>query len=83
MFCDSKASPLLTSISLIHSVVSALPPLTFESLPTDLAEVGPPFLVPAGNVPQQGSSLGELLVTKLAAEGTLACVGPVVLVQAC
>lgn len=57
--------------------------VTFESLPADLAEVGPPFLVPAGDVPQQGPSLGEPLLTELAAERALACVGPVVLVQAC
>lgn len=56
--------------------------ITFERFPTDLAEVGPPLLVPAGNVPQQRPLLCEALITELAAEGTLPSVGPVVLVQA-
>jgi len=55
---------------------------TFERLPADLAEVRPPLLVPAGDVPQQGPLLREALLAELAAEGTLPGVRPVVLVQA-
>lgn len=55
---------------------------TFEGFPTDLAEVGPPLLVPAGDVPQEGPLLREPLVAELTAKGALPCVGPVVLVQA-
>lgn len=58
------------------------PAITFEGLAADLAEVGPPLLVPAGNVPQQRPLLGEALLAELAAEGTLPGVRPVVLVQA-
>lgn len=58
------------------------PAVTFERFPADLAEVGPPLLVPAGDVPQQGPLLREALIAELAAEGALPSVGPVVLVQA-
>lgn len=58
------------------------PAVTFEGFPADLAEVGPPLLVPAGDVPQQRPLLREALVAELAAEGPLPGVGPVVLVEA-
>lgn len=54
----------------------------FEGFPTDLAEVGPPLLVAAGDVPQERPLLREPLVAELTAKGALPCVGPVVLVQA-
>lgn len=57
-------------------------PGTFEGLPTDLAEVGPALLVAAGHVPQQGPLLSEALLAELTAEGPLASVRAVVLVQA-
>lgn len=44
--------------------------------------MGPPLLVPAGDVPQEGPLLREPLVAELTAKGALPCVGPVVLVQA-
>lgn len=59
----------------------AEPHVTFERLPTDVAEVGPPLLVPAGDVPQQRPLLGETLLAELAAERPLPGVRPVVLVQ--
>lgn len=59
----------------------AEPRVTFECLPADVAEVGPPLLVPAGHVPQQRPLLRETLLTKLAAERPLPGVRPVVLVQ--
>lgn len=55
---------------------------TFEGLPADLAEVGPALLVAAGHVPQQGPLLREALLAELTAEGPLAGVGAVVLVEA-
>lgn len=56
--------------------------ITFEGFSTDLAEVGSPLLVPAGDVPQQGPLLREPLVTELTAEWALTCVCAVVLIQA-
>ena len=44
--------------------------------------MGPAFLVAAGHVPQQGPLLGEALLAELTAEGPLASVSTVVLVQA-
>lgn len=55
---------------------------TFEGLPADLAEVGAALLVAAGHVPQQGPLLGEALLAEFTAEGPLASVGAVVLIQA-
>lgn len=55
---------------------------TFEGFPTDLAEVGPAFLVPAGYMSQQRPFLREALLTELTAEGPLTSVRSVVLVQA-
>lgn len=55
---------------------------TFEGLATDLAEVGAALLVAAGHVPQQRPLLSETLLAELAAEGPLAGVRAVVLVQA-
>lgn len=43
--------------------------------------MGPPLLVPAGDVPQEGPLLCESLLAELAAEGALPGVGPVVFVQ--
>lgn len=60
--------------------LSSLP--TFEGLPADLAAVRPALLVAAGHVPQQGPLLREALCTELTAEGPLAGVSAIVLVQA-
>lgn len=57
------------------------PHVTFEGLPADVAEVGPPLLVAAGDVSQQWPLLREALLAKLAAERPLPGVCPVVLVQ--
>lgn len=54
---------------------------SFECFPTDLAEVWPPLLVPAGDVPQERPLLCESLLTELTAEGPLPGVCPVVFVQ--
>lgn len=45
--------------------------------------MGPPFLVPAGDVSQQWAFLREPLAAKFTAEGALTCVGPIVFIQAC
>lgn len=75
----------LSALKLPHSFVPADVDTqllnSFERLPTDLAEVGPPLLVPAGDVPQEGPLLCESLLAELAAEGALPGVGPVVFVQ--
>lgn len=44
--------------------------------------MGPALLVAAGHMPEQGPLLCEALLTELTAEGPLAGVGAVVLVQA-
>lgn len=77
----------LRALKLPHTLVPANmdPQLLygFESFSTDLAKVGPPLLVPTGDVSQQRALFREPLVAELTTEGPLACVGPVVLIQAC
>lgn len=81
--CELVAT--LSALKLPHSLVPADMDTQlfyrFERLPTDVAEVGPPLLVPAGHVPQQWPLLCEALLAELAAERPLPGVRPVVLVQ--
>lgn len=81
--CEFVAT--LDAFKLSHSLVPANMNTQlfyrFECLPADVAEVGPPLLVPAGNVPQQRPLLRETLLAELTAERPLPGVRPVVLVQ--
>lgn len=81
--CEFVAT--LNALKLPHSLVPANMDTQlfyrFECLPADVAEVGPPLLVPAGDVPQQWPLFCETLLTKLTAERPLPSVCPVVLVQ--
>lgn len=55
--------------------------LTFEGFAADVTAVGAALFVLAGLVPEESAFLREALLTDVAAEGTLACVSPVVFIQ--
>ena len=55
--------------------------LTFESFATDVTAVGAALPVLAGLVAEKGALLREALLTDVTAEGTLARVRPLVLIQ--